>query len=77
MVFTTNVTVLTEGTATLNDKAISSGKVVTAEGTHTLVVTDEAGNKTTVTFTIDKTAPIVSGVTNNANYTKDVTIYLY
>ena len=30
---------------------------VTAEGSYTLVVTDEAGNVTTIQFTIDKTAP--------------------
>ncbi|WP_066248534.1 Ig-like domain-containing protein [Neobacillus drentensis] len=70
-----NVTIsFNEGTAILNDKEISKDEVVSAEGTYTLVVTDEAGNKTTVTFTIDKTAPAVSGVTNNAIYTKDVTI---
>ncbi|QRG65233.1 hypothetical protein [Brevibacillus choshinensis] len=36
-----------------------SGTLVNAEGWHTLVVTDQSGNTTTVTFTIDKTAPTV------------------
>lgn len=33
---------------------------VTGEGTHTVTATDKAGNATTVTFTIDSTAPSVS-----------------
>src|SRR5690606_8891478 len=39
-----------------------------------LVVTDEAGNQTTVIFTIDKTAPVVEGVTDRASYNSDVTV---
>jgi hypothetical protein len=63
-----------EGKATLNGKAIKTGYVAIAEGKRTLVAKDAAGNKTTVVFTIDKTAPVVSGVSNNALYNKDVTI---
>ncbi len=63
-----------EGKATLNGKAIKSKYVAKAEGKRTLVVKDVAGNKTTVVFTIDKTAPVVSGVSNKAFYNKDVTI---
>jgi len=63
-----------EGKATLNGKAIKTKYVVKAEGKRILVVKDAAGNKTTVVFTIDKTAPLVSGVSNNALYNKDVTI---
>jgi hypothetical protein len=63
-----------EGTATLNGKAIKSGYVAKLGGKRTLVVKDKAGNKTTVYFTIDKTAPVISGVENNALYNKDVTI---
>ncbi|WHY66375.1 lamin tail domain-containing protein [Neobacillus sp. SuZ13] len=62
-----------EGTATLNDQEFANGTVVTEEGSYTLVVTDAAGNKTTVTFTIDKTAPVVSGVEDGI-YNQDVTI---
>ncbi|WP_223593320.1 S8 family serine peptidase [Neobacillus bataviensis] len=46
-----------EATAKLDGKAFTSGTKVTGEGDHTLVVTDAAGNVTTVKFTIDKTAP--------------------
>ena len=40
--------------ATLNGKAIKSGKKVKSAGKYTLVVTDNAGNKTTVEFEIKK-----------------------
>ena len=63
-----------EGKATLDKKTIKTKTVVKAQGKHTVVLTDAAGNKTTVVFTIDKTAPVVSGVSNNALYNKDVTI---
>ena len=63
-----------EGTATLDGAPFSSGGTVSAEGKHTLVVTDTAGNVTTVSFTIDKTAPVVSGVNNSGIYTVDKTI---
>ncbi|MEH7081520.1 L,D-transpeptidase family protein [Neobacillus drentensis] len=63
-----------EGKATLNGKAIKTKYVAKAEGKRTLVVKDAAGNKTIVVFTIDKTAPVVSGISNNALYNKDVTI---
>ncbi|WP_066310402.1 Ig-like domain-containing protein [Bacillus sp. FJAT-29814] len=62
-----------EGTATLNGVSYTSGTTVSAEGSYTLVVTDEVGNQTTVTFSIDKTAPVVSGVENNKFYNVDVT----
>lgn len=52
----------TEGTATLAKDgnaptSYTSGTAVSEEGVYVLVVTDDAGNKTTVNFTIDKTAP--------------------
>ncbi len=57
-----------EGTATLNGTGFTSGSTVSAENTYTLVVTDSAGNATTVHFTIDKTAPVISGVTEGGAY---------
>ncbi|MEH7505846.1 L,D-transpeptidase family protein [Neobacillus drentensis] len=63
-----------EGTATLDGKAVKTGTVVKAEVKHTVVLKDAAGNKTIVVFTIDKTAPVVSGVSNNSIYNRDVTI---
>ena len=56
--YNNNVTItFNEGTAKLDGKKFASGTKVTAEGSYTLVVTDEAGNVTTIQFTIDKTAP--------------------
>ncbi len=66
-----NVTpTFSEGTATINGKPHNSDSEISAEGNYTLVVTDAVGNATTVKFTIDKTAPVVSGVLNN-QYTKE------
>ncbi|MFB9329925.1 S-layer homology domain-containing protein [Paenibacillus aurantiacus] len=47
----------TDGTATLNGAPFASGGTASAEGASTLIVTDAAGNQTTVAFTIDKTKP--------------------
>ncbi|MGR7945938.1 S-layer homology domain-containing protein [Paenibacillus sp. M.A.Huq-81] len=65
---------LSDGTATLNGSLFTSGSTVSAEGSHTLIVTDTAGNTRTIAFTIDKTAPIVNGVTNGRSYTTDKSI---
>ncbi|TDL71131.1 DUF1533 domain-containing protein [Rhodococcus qingshengii] len=63
-----------EATAKLDGGDYTSGAAVTSEGSHTLVVTDAAGNETTIQFTIDKTAPVVAGVSNNGLYNHDVTV---
>jgi len=52
-----------KGTATLNGNPFLSGSVVSIENVYTLIVTDAAGNITTVHFTIDKTAPTASIIT--------------
>ncbi|XEC95624.1 S-layer homology domain-containing protein [Paenibacillus tarimensis] len=65
---------LTAVTATLNGNAYTAGSAVSAEGGYTLVATDSAGNETTMTFTIDKTAPVVDGVTDGGVYNTDPTI---
>jgi hypothetical protein len=36
--------------------------IITSEGHHTVVATDKAGNATTLSFTIDMTAPTVTGI---------------
>ncbi|MGN7360676.1 S-layer homology domain-containing protein [Paenibacillus sp. SAFN-054] len=63
-----------EGTATLNGGPFTSGATISQDGNYTLVVTDKAGNSTTVTFSIDKTPPTVTGVTDGGNYNTDQTI---
>jgi hypothetical protein len=73
--YNTNLTItFNEGSATLNGVAFVSGTSVSAEGVYVLVVTDLANNVTTVNFTIDTTAPVVTGVSNNAYYNVDRTI---
>jgi len=57
-----------EGTATLNGAAFVSGTQVSLDGVYTLVVTDAAGNVTTVNFTIDTTPPAVTGVAEGGIY---------
>ncbi|MFS0689999.1 Ig-like domain-containing protein [Sporosarcina sp. 179-K 8C2 HS] len=72
--YNTNVApTFNEGTALLNGEAFTSGTTVSVEGSYTLVVTDAVGNESIVSFTIDKTAPVVSGVVNNQYYNVDVT----
>ncbi|MBQ4897604.1 S-layer homology domain-containing protein, partial [Paenibacillus sp. Marseille-P2973] len=63
-----------EGTATLNDEPYSSGTTVSEEGSYTLVVTDAAGNETKVSFTIDKTKPVISGISDQGEYKTAVTV---
>lgn len=57
-----------EGTATLNGRPFESGGAVQDEGSYTLIVQNAAGNQTTVKFTIDKTAPAVTGVQDGGVY---------
>ncbi|EFM10886.1 S-layer domain protein [Paenibacillus curdlanolyticus YK9] len=66
-----------DGTGVLDSSAFNSGDTVTAEGAHTLTVTDDAGNATVITFTIDKTPP--SGaltISNGDTATKTSTVSL-
>ena len=57
-IYTSNRTIsFNKGTATLNGSPFTSGTIVTAEGSYSLVVTDKAGNVTIVNFRIDKTEP--------------------
>src|SRR5690606_36101467 len=70
-----NITVaFNEGTAALNGEAFTSGTAVSEEGEYELVVTDEAGNETAMSFTVDKTAPVVTGVEDGGYYNEDVTV---
>jgi hypothetical protein len=49
-----------DGSAKLNDIIITSGIEVTDEGEYTLVAEDSLGNMSTIFFTIDKTAPVIT-----------------
>jgi hypothetical protein len=83
-----NVTVTVSGqtgavTATKNGSAFAypAGGVFSAEGLYVVSAADSLGNRTTFTFTIDKTAPAISAkdssnaaVANNAAINKAVTV---
>ncbi|WP_145407642.1 InlB B-repeat-containing protein [Paenibacillus xylanexedens] len=56
-----------EGTATLNGGSFVSGTTVDTDGSYVLVVTDHAGNSTTITFNINKPAPIRYNVKYDGN----------
>jgi hypothetical protein len=59
-----------------NNQGYTSGKEITEEGAYTITLTDRAGNITTITFTIDKTAPegTLTGV-ENGGYTNTITSF--
>jgi hypothetical protein len=59
---------------TVDGASFVSGGEVSAEGTHTVVATDVAGNKATATFTIDTTAPVLNGITDGMVSKKAVVI---
>ena len=60
-------------TVTLNETEIDFAEAFDEEGTYVVTVIDAAKNESTVTFTIDKTPPEVTGVENNGKYTNSVT----
>lgn len=65
--------IFTEGIAKLNGLSYTSGTLITLEGNHTLLVTDEAGNETKISFTIDHTAPIIKGFLEGKSAYREVT----
>jgi hypothetical protein len=60
-----------EGVAMINGNPFVSSTLIEAEGSYELIVSDDAGNTTTVSFVIDKTAPVISGVEHNQFYNSD------
>jgi hypothetical protein len=64
----------TEGKGSINRKELNSGDWVTSDGKYDVEVVDKAGNKTEITFWIDKTPPIISGVVDNYVYTDRVKV---
>ena len=60
-----------EGKATLNGNPFGNGAGVSKEGPYTLIVVDEAGNRTTIDFKVDKGTPVVHGVSAGGFYNSD------
>ncbi|ANF94768.1 InlB B-repeat-containing protein [Paenibacillus bovis] len=65
--------VFTNATALLNGQPYTSGTAVTADGLYALRVTNSFG-VTVVHFTIDRTAPVVTGVTYGQLYSSSTVI---
>ncbi|MEW4371877.1 InlB B-repeat-containing protein [Paenibacillus kandeliae] len=65
--------VISSGLATLNGQPFTSGTPITADGSYTLLATNTYGSQQ-ITFTLDSTPPVVSGVTNGGRYTVPPTI---
>lgn len=65
--------IFTEGTAKLNGVAYTSGALIALEGDHVLIVTDEAGNETKISFSIDHTAPVIRGFLEGKTSYREVT----
>ena len=56
-------------------KPYDPSKPITEDGVYTAVASDLAGNKSEeITFTIDKTKPVVGGVENGKSYNTDVAV---
>src|SRR5690606_40305480 len=47
---------------------------ITEGGVYELVVTDDAGNETALSFIIDRIEPIITGVEDSVSYNGDVTV---
>lgn len=79
-VYSTDRTIFfSEGSATLNGQRIPNGHTVSLEGEYKLVVTDEAGNVTTVQFSIIKSTPVGGFTINNGSLftaSRDVTLQI-
>ena len=60
-------------TVKLNDKEVDYADPFTIEGVYAVTVVDKAFNETTLTFTIDKTLPVIEGVEDGNRYTDSVT----
>jgi len=62
-------------TATLNGDVITSPWQIYKENTYYLVVTDDAGNVTDMTFTLDMTPPVLLGTNDKVYINHDVNIH--
>ncbi|NOU94856.1 hypothetical protein GC093_16745 [Paenibacillus sp. LMG 31456] len=71
---TDTIITFNEGTATLNGKSFSSSGKISADGEYILVVTDQASNRVTINFTLNRAAPGVRGVSDGGFYNTDKVI---
>jgi hypothetical protein len=64
-----------EGIGTINGEEFLSGTLIEEEGDYEIRVIDKAGNLTKMTFTIDKTPPVITGVLEGMVYSDSVKVY--
>lgn len=64
----------TNGNAVISTDIYVSGTPIIEDGKYQLVVTDAAGNVAMVTFIVDTTGPVITGVQNNGIYNQAVTL---
>ena len=57
-----------EGTALLNNQPYEMGTIINTEGDYELIVIDNAGNETRISFITDYTGPMVTGVEDGGIY---------
>jgi|GEM_PF-2442639 len=74
MSYNTVTPTFTEGTATLSKDSgtavsYTSGTEISEDGSYELTVTDEAGNATVISFSIDTVEPEVGGIVDGGSYT--------
>ena len=63
-------------TATIDGETYELGTEYAKEGTHEFIAYDRAGNRVRVTFTIDLTAPSVTGIDENKPTNKNEIVYV-
>ena len=67
----------TQSTATLNGADYASGRTLSDENSYKLILADLAGNSTTYSFVIDKTAPVIdTGISDGEHTSNDVYVFL-
>ena len=74
MKVTKNITVLGKNIPIYEYVELPENGVIDVEGQYILIAYDKAYNVTAAKFTIDRTAPVVTGVENGKYYNTDVTI---
>lgn len=57
-----------------NSNTVADGYTCYSNGTYSAIITDNAGNSNTYSFTVDRSAPIIRGVVNNGSYAGEVSI---
>lgn len=67
-----------EGRATLNGENFTSGQTISQDGNYSLIVTDNAGNSSTLNFTIEKIASSVTSLPYTAKKAnRRISFYVY